>query len=83
MSSNHESYLLSSNEQRDMEEWVREIHRIILGPFGGGKKNKGAPRRELAFLSFSIAIDVCLHLPLSLLSAFDNRPSCLLYRCRS
>lgn len=36
MTSNHESYLLSTNDQKDMDEWVRAIHRIILSPFGGG-----------------------------------------------
>ncbi|CAL9682115.1 unnamed protein product [Knipowitschia caucasica] len=36
MTANHETYLLMSSSQNDMEDWVKTIRRVIWAPFGGG-----------------------------------------------
>ncbi|XP_020843999.1 rho GTPase-activating protein 24 isoform X1 [Phascolarctos cinereus] len=36
MTANHETYLLMANTQKDMEEWLKSIRRVIWAPFGGG-----------------------------------------------
>ena len=53
MTVNHESYLLSTNDHEDMEEWVQAIHRIILSPFGGGKTFKSVCSSKSFLFCFS------------------------------
>ncbi|XP_044538054.1 rho GTPase-activating protein 24 [Gracilinanus agilis] len=36
MTANHETYLLMATTQKDMEEWLKSIRRVIWAPFGGG-----------------------------------------------
>ncbi|XP_074620007.1 rho GTPase-activating protein 24-like isoform X2 [Acropora palmata] len=36
VSSHHETFLLIASSQREMEEWIRAINRIIYAPVGGG-----------------------------------------------
>ncbi|XP_068702221.1 rho GTPase-activating protein 24-like isoform X1 [Montipora capricornis] len=36
VSSNHETFLLIASSQREMEEWICAINRIIYAPVGGG-----------------------------------------------
>ncbi|XP_007496013.2 rho GTPase-activating protein 24 [Monodelphis domestica] len=36
MTANHETYLLKATTQKDMEEWLKSIRRVIWAPFGGG-----------------------------------------------